>query len=55
MRDSGAPAFIMSGNRDEGTIWSNYRGTPLPPGRGQLITRAGQVLAQVANLPPAQL
>ncbi len=54
MRDAQAPAFIMSGNRDEGQLWGNYRGAPLPPGRGQLITRSGQVLAQAANLPAQQ-
>ncbi|MDO5286812.1 MAG: type VII secretion protein EccCa [Actinomycetia bacterium] len=54
MRDGGAPAFIMSGTRDEGALWAGYRPVPLPPGRGQLITRAGQVLAQVANLPPTE-
>ncbi len=51
IKDGANPALVMSGNKDEGVLWGNYRGTPLPPGRGTLVNRAGQVLVQVANLP----
>jgi len=51
IKDSANPALVMSGNKDEGVLWGNYRATPLPPGRGTLVNRAGQVLMQVANLP----
>lgn len=51
IKDAANPALVMSGNKDEGVLWGNYRATPLPPGRGTLVNRAGQVLVQVANLP----
>ncbi len=51
IKDGANPALIMSGNKDEGVLWGNYRPQPLVPGRGTLVNRAGQVLMQVANLP----
>ncbi|WP_020574940.1 type VII secretion protein EccC [Actinopolymorpha alba] len=51
MRDSGNPALIMSGTRDEGQIWGGVRGAPLPPGRGTLVSRRlGTRLIQTAYI-----
>lgn len=52
IRDGGGTALIMSGSRDEGTLWGTVRPFALPPGRGTLVSRQGASLIQVANLPP---
>ena len=54
IKDAVNPALIMSGSKDEGILWGNTRPTALPPGRGTLVSRAGTVLVQVANLPAQQ-
>jgi S-DNA-T family DNA segregation ATPase FtsK/SpoIIIE len=54
IKDAANPALIMSGSKDEGILWGNVRPTALPPGRGTLVSRAGSVLVQVANLPAQQ-
>jgi S-DNA-T family DNA segregation ATPase FtsK/SpoIIIE len=46
-------ALIMSGSPDDGPLIGSVRLSPLPPGRGTLITRrGGQQLVQVAWSPP---
>ena len=52
MKDAANPGLIMSGTRDEGALFGNVRPTPLPPGRGTLVSRAGVGLIQIANLAP---
>jgi S-DNA-T family DNA segregation ATPase FtsK/SpoIIIE len=52
MRETGTPALIMSGAREEGALFSNVKPEPLPPGRGRLATRRGVKLIQTAYLPP---
>ena len=37
LRDSGAAALILSGDRGEGTLINGVRARPLPPGRAQLV------------------
>ena len=39
LRDLAMPGLLMSGSPDEGPLLGNLRPTPLPPGRGRLITR----------------
>jgi S-DNA-T family DNA segregation ATPase FtsK/SpoIIIE len=52
LRETGSPALIMSGSKDEGGLFGNVRPEPLPPGRGRLVTRQGVRLVQTAYLPP---
>ncbi|WP_203567898.1 type VII secretion protein EccCa [Aestuariimicrobium ganziense] len=49
MKDAINPALIMSGTKDEGALFGNVRPSPLPPGRGTLVTRSGNVLVQIAD------
>ena len=52
LRDFGCMALVMSGRPDEGALLG-CRPTRLPPGRGVLLTRAGdEQLVQVAWSPP---
>jgi S-DNA-T family DNA segregation ATPase FtsK/SpoIIIE len=52
LRDAGAMALIMSGSPDEGAVIGSVRPTPLPPGRGTLVTRSrADQLVQVAWTP----
>jgi ESX secretion system protein EccC len=51
LRETGTPALIMSGTRDEGALFGNVRPEPLPPGRGRLASRQGVRLIQTAHLP----
>lgn len=52
LRDLGAIGLVMSGSPDEGPLVGSVRPTPLPPGRGTLITRNGaEQLVQVAWTP----
>ena len=53
MKDLSSAGLIMSGSRDEGVLLGTTRPTPLPPGRGVLVSREGQELIQTARLPPA--
>lgn len=48
MKESVNPGLVMSGNRDEGNIFSDVKGTPMPPGRGTLVTRTFKGLIQTA-------
>ncbi|WP_425171678.1 type VII secretion protein EccCa [Mycobacterium sp.] len=52
LRDAGAMGLIMSGSPDEGALIGSVRPTPLPPGRGTLVTRSrADQLVQVACTP----
>jgi S-DNA-T family DNA segregation ATPase FtsK/SpoIIIE len=52
LRDAGAMGLIMSGSPDEGAVIGSVRPTPLPPGRGTLVTRSrADQLVQVAWTP----
>jgi DNA segregation ATPase FtsK/SpoIIIE, S-DNA-T family len=49
LRDAGCMTLLMSGNPDEGVTIGSVRMSPMPPGRGALITRHGDPqLVQVA-------
>jgi DNA segregation ATPase FtsK/SpoIIIE, S-DNA-T family len=53
LRDLGCMGLMMSGRPDEGALLASGRPTRLPPGRGVLVTRAGdEQLVQVAWSPP---
>jgi S-DNA-T family DNA segregation ATPase FtsK/SpoIIIE len=53
LRDLGSLGLQMSGNPDEGPLIGSVRPSPLPPGRGTLITRHGDAaLIQVGWCPP---
>ncbi len=39
IRDLAMPQLMLSGSPDEGPLLGNLRPTPLPPGRGRLVTR----------------
>ena len=53
LRDLGCTGLVMSGSRDEGALIGPVRPSPMPPGRGTLISRrGGQRLVQVAWQPP---
>ncbi len=52
LRDLGAVGLMMSGSPEDGPLIGSVRPTPLPPGRGILITRNGEErLVQVAWTP----
>ncbi|HEY2950010.1 MAG TPA: type VII secretion protein EccCa [Micromonosporaceae bacterium] len=53
LRELSSPGIVMSGDRDEGALVGNARPSPMPPGRGWLVTRReGVRLVQLAHLPP---
>ncbi|MFD1814747.1 type VII secretion protein EccCa [Rhodococcus gannanensis] len=52
LRDLVPTGFVMSGSRDEGNLIGIARPTEMPPGRAQLVTRAGTSQIQVAWMPP---
>jgi S-DNA-T family DNA segregation ATPase FtsK/SpoIIIE len=53
LRELSAPGMVMSGSPDEGSLVGAIRPTPMPPGRGRLLTRReGVRLIQLAHLPP---
>jgi len=54
LRDVGCMALMMSGSPDDGLTIGSVRPSPMPPGRGTLITRQGNSqLVQVAwSAPP---
>lgn len=53
LRDLGCMGLVMSGRPDEGALLGSVRPARLPPGRGVLVTRAGdEQLVQVAWSPP---
>jgi S-DNA-T family DNA segregation ATPase FtsK/SpoIIIE len=53
LRELSVPGLVMSGPSDEGALVGPVKPTPLPPGRGRLITRReGVRLIQLAHQPP---
>jgi len=53
LRDAGCMTLMMSGGLDDGVVIGSVRQSPMPPGRGTLITRQGNAqLVQVAWSPP---
>lgn len=52
LRDFGCMGLLMSGRPDEGALVGGRCLTPLPPGRGVLVTRTCEQLVQVAWSPP---
>lgn len=53
LRELSAPGLIMSGSEEEGALLGRVKATPMPPGRGWLVTRRqGGRLVQLAWLPP---
>ncbi|WP_024800361.1 type VII secretion protein EccC [Nocardia sp. BMG51109] len=51
LKNLSVSALLMNGPRDEGKLIGDVRPMKLPPGRGVLVSRAGQEMVQVANLP----
>jgi S-DNA-T family DNA segregation ATPase FtsK/SpoIIIE len=53
LRELSSPGLVMSGDRDEGALVGSVRPSPMPAGRGRLVTRReGVRLVQLAHLPP---
>jgi S-DNA-T family DNA segregation ATPase FtsK/SpoIIIE len=53
LKELDTPGLVMSGSRDEGKLLGEVRPSPLPPGRGWLVTRdRGARLVQLTYLPP---
>ncbi|TQF68865.1 type VII secretion protein EccCa [Rhodococcus spelaei] len=52
LRDLVSAGLVMSGSRDEGNLIGTVRPDEMPPGRGNLVTRSGTALVQIAWLPP---
>jgi S-DNA-T family DNA segregation ATPase FtsK/SpoIIIE len=53
LRELSSPGLVMSGPADEGALIGPIRPTPMPPGRGRLMTRReGVRLIQLSHLPP---
>ncbi|NKY50427.1 type VII secretion protein EccCa [Nocardia vermiculata] len=52
MKDIGTIGLMMSGSRDEGALLGNVRLSEMPPGRGTLVSRAGNSLVQTAWAAP---
>ncbi|MPZ27566.1 MAG: type VII secretion protein EccCa [Micromonosporaceae bacterium] len=53
LKELDTPGLVMSGSRDEGKLLGDVRPSPLPPGRGWLVTRdRGAQLVQLAHRPP---
>ena len=56
LRDLATPGLAMSASRDEGVLLGTFRSTPMPAGRGMLVSRrSGEQLVQVAWLPVEDL
>lgn len=54
LRDLAMPGLLLSGSPDEGPLLGTLRPTPLPPGRGRLVTRdRGVETVQVAWSEPS--
>lgn len=54
MRESISPGLVMSGSKDEGKLFGEVVGSPMPPGRGTLVTRTFKGLIQAAYRPRAE-
>lgn len=56
MRDLATPGLAMSAPRDEGVLLGTVRSSPMPAGRGVLVSRrSGEQIMQVAWLPVDEL
>ncbi|SCG52457.1 type VII secretion protein EccCa [Micromonospora inositola] len=54
LRELSTAGLVMSGGPEEGALVGQVKASPLPPGRGRLVTRReGVRLVQLAHLPPA--
>ncbi|HEX6403357.1 MAG TPA: type VII secretion protein EccCa [Pseudonocardiaceae bacterium] len=52
LRELSTPGIVMNGSPDEGPLLGNVKPSPMPPGRGTLVTRkTGPQLVQIAWLP----
>jgi S-DNA-T family DNA segregation ATPase FtsK/SpoIIIE len=52
LKELSSPGLIMSGNREDGKVLGDVAFTPLPPGRGRLVSRKESgTLIQIADLP----
>ncbi|WP_296139524.1 type VII secretion protein EccCa [uncultured Tessaracoccus sp.] len=54
MRESISPGLVMTGTKDEGALFGDVKASPLPPGRGTLVTRAFKGLVQAAYRAPVE-
>jgi S-DNA-T family DNA segregation ATPase FtsK/SpoIIIE len=52
IRDLASPGLVMSGPKDEGALIGTVKPSLMPPGRGNLVSRAGASLIQAPWLPP---
>jgi S-DNA-T family DNA segregation ATPase FtsK/SpoIIIE len=53
LRELSSPGLVMSGPSDEGALIGPVKPSPLPPGRGRLVTRReGVRLIQLVHQPP---
>jgi S-DNA-T family DNA segregation ATPase FtsK/SpoIIIE len=53
LKEISSPGFVGAGSKDEGTLWGTVKPSPMPPGRGTLISRkGGQQLTQIAWIDP---
>ncbi|MPY98410.1 MAG: type VII secretion protein EccCa [Actinophytocola sp.] len=53
LKEIAAPGLVMSGSRDEGQLLGNIRPSPMPPGRGTMVSRkVGKQLMQVSWIDP---
>jgi S-DNA-T family DNA segregation ATPase FtsK/SpoIIIE len=53
LKEIAAPGLVMNGSKDEGPLVGNIKAGPLPPGRGNLLTRKfGKQLIQVSWIQP---
>lgn len=53
LRELSVDVLVMSGSRDEGNIVGKLKPSPLPPGRGTLVSRdTGTQMIQVCSVPP---
>ncbi|MEH3154404.1 MAG: type VII secretion protein EccCa [Gordonia paraffinivorans] len=52
LKDLSVDGLMMSAAKDEGVLMGTTKSAPRPPGRGVLVTRAGDRLMQVAWSPP---
>ncbi|MEU4520758.1 type VII secretion protein EccCa [Amycolatopsis sp. NPDC024027] len=53
LKEIAAPGMVMNGSRDEGALVGNIKPGPMPPGRGNMLTRKyGKQLIQVSWIQP---
>lgn len=53
LKELAMPGIVMSGSKDEGTLLGNVKASPMPPGRGNLVSRkVGKQLMHVSWINP---